>query len=68
MPRWELKTRQLTKSSITLRLSSEESAGEASCEAVNRDVSVSKDFNDNSRAWFDDDRFIGFPSFFARFR
>ena len=58
-----LKTWQLTKSSTTL--SSEESAGEASCET---DVSVSKDFNDSSRAWFDDNRFNDLPSFFARFR
>jgi hypothetical protein len=68
VPRWGLKTRELTKSSITLS-SEEESSGEASCETVNKDVSISKDFsNDSSRAWFDDDRFSDLPSFFARFR
>ena len=67
MPRRGLKTRELTKSSITLS-SEEESSGEAGCETVNRDVSVSKDFNDSSRTWSDDNRFSDLPSFFARFR
>ena len=66
VPRRALKTRELTKSSITLS-SEEESSGEASCDTVNRDVSISKNFNDISRAWFDDDRFSDLPSFFARF-
>ena len=67
MPRLALKTWELTEFSITL-FSEKETSGEASCESVNRDMSVSKDFNDSSRAWFDDDRFIDLPSFFARFR
>ena len=67
MPKGGLKTWELTRSSITLS-SEEASSGEGSCETVDRDVSVSKDFNDSSRASFDDDRFTDLPSFFARFR
>ena len=67
VPQRGLKAWELTKSSITLS-SEEEFPGEASCETVNRNVFVSKDFNDDSRVWFDDNRLINLPSFFARFR